>query len=43
MGHVKKSGISLTKVGQKLFLDIKLTEHYYRVACALLYSTVACL
>ena len=44
MGHVvQKSGISLTKVGQKLFWDIKLTEHYYCVACALLYSTVACL
>ena len=45
MGHVvPKSGISLTKVGQKLFWDIKLlTEHYYCVACALLYSTVACL
>ena len=44
MGHVvQKSGISLTKVGQKLFLDIKLTEHYYCVACALLCSTVACL
>ena len=46
MGHVaKKSGISLTKVGRKLFWDIhvKLTEHYYCVACALLYSTVACL
>ena len=25
------------------FLDIKLTEHYYCVACALLYSTLACL
>ena len=44
MGYVvQKSGISLTKVGQKHFLDIKLTEHYYCVACALLYSTVACL
>ena len=43
MGHVQKSGTSLTKVGQKPFLDIKLTEHYYCVACALLYSTVACL
>ena len=42
MGHVaEKSGISLTKVGQKLFLVAKLTEHYYCVACALLYSTVA--
>ena len=42
MGHVvQKSGNSLTKVGQNLFLDIKLTEHYYCVACALLYSTVA--
>ena len=45
MGHfVQKSGISLTKVGQKLFLDVKLTEHYYNnycVACVLLYSTVA--
>ena len=44
MGHViQKSGISLTKVGQKLLGDIKLTEHYYCVACALFYSTVACL
>ena len=44
LGHVvQKSGISLTKVGQKPFLDIKLTEHYYCVACALLYSIVACL
>ena len=44
MGHVvQKSGISVTKVGQKLFLDVKLTEHYYCVACALLYSAVACL
>ena len=29
--------------GTKTFLDIKLTEHYYCVECALLYSTVACL
>ena len=44
MGHVvQKSGISLTKVGQKHFLGIKITEHYYCAACALLYSTVACL
>ena len=44
MGHVvQKIGISLTKVGQKIFLDMRLTEHYYCVACALLYSTVACL
>ena len=42
MGHVvPKSGISLTKVEQNVFLDIKLTEHLYCVACALLYSTVA--
>ena len=41
VGHVvQKSGISLTKVG---LLGIKSTEHYYCVACALLYSTVACL
>ena len=41
MGHVvPKSGISLTKVGQNIFWDIKLTEQCY---CALLYSTVACL
>ena len=42
MGHVQKSGISLTKARQKLF-GTKFTEHYYCVACALLYSTVACL
>ena len=44
MGHVVlNSGISLTKVGQKLFLDMRLTEHYYCVVCSWLYSTVACL
>ena len=44
MGHVvQKIGISLTEVGPKFFLDMRLTEHYYFVAFALLYSTVACL
>ena len=33
----------IDRSGTKNFLDIKLTEHYYCVACALLYSTVACL
>ena len=47
---VEKSGISLTKAGQNFGEDIKLAEHYYCVACVLLYSycsifspTVACL
>ena len=51
MGHiVEKNGISSTKVGQNFLEDIKLAEHYYYVACVLLYSycsmfspTVACL
>ena len=50
-GHiVEKSGISLSKAGQNFLGDIKLAEHYYCVACVLLYSycsmfspTVACL
>ena len=50
-GHiVEKSGISLSKAGQNFWGDIKLAEHYYCVACVLLYSycsmfspTVACL
>ena len=30
-------------MGQTFFWDMRLTEHYYCMACALLYSTVACL
>ena len=38
-GHiVEKSGISLSKAGQNFLGDIKLAEHYYCVACVLLYS-----
>ena len=44
MGHVvQKKWDFIDKSGTKNFLDMRLTEHYYCVACALLYSTVACL
>ena len=43
MGRCSKKWDFIDKSGIKTFLDIKLTEHYYCVACALFYSTVACL